>query len=134
MSTINTIVVNPLLLCVNSLRNCPRKLLLTVYRPAYPKMLLSVLPTAYVRSFTFLTFFFFFFLADVPPISQNKTVSQVNFSITHLVRTVCELTSSIIQTHYTQTTLFCLYLRKLFLIEDCKTFSPKTMHHVCCFR
>ena len=61
------------------------------------------------------------FFADAPPISQNKTVSKVNFSIIHLVRTVCELTSSIIQTHYTRTTLFCLHLRKLFSIEDRRT-------------
>ena len=28
----------------------------------------------------------------------------------------------------------CLHLRKLFLIEDRRTLSPETMHHVCCFR
>ena len=38
------------------------------------------------------------------------------------------------QTHYTQTTLFCLHLRKSFLIEDCRILSPKIMHRVCCFR
>ena len=36
--------------------------------------------------------------------------------------------------HYTWTTLFCLQLRKSFSIEDPTTLSPKTMHHVCCFR
>ena len=92
-------------------------------RPAYPKVFLSVLHRFFTR-----------FFADAPPISQNKTVSKVNFSINHLVRTVCELTSSIIQTHYTQTTLFYLHVRKLFSIEDRRTLSPKTMHHVCCFR
>ena len=48
--------------------------------------------------FRFLTRFF----ADAPPISQNKTVSKDNFSTIHLARTVCELTSSIIQVRYTQ--------------------------------
>ena len=43
-----------------------------------------------------LDFFFFFFFADTPPISRNEAVSKVNFSIIHLVRTVCELTFSII--------------------------------------
>ena len=105
-----------------------------IYRPAYPKILLSVLRTAYVRIFRFLTrsffFFFFFFFADAPPISQNEAVSKVNFSITHLVRTVCELKFSNIQMHYTRTTLFCLHLRKSFSIEDSRTFL---MHRVCCF-
>ena len=41
------------------------------------------------------------YFVDVPLISQNKSVSKVNFSIIHLVRTMCELTSSVIQTHYT---------------------------------
>ena len=53
-------------------------------RPAFPKILLSVLQTAYVRIVRFLTGFF----ADAPPISQDKTVSKVNFSIIQLVRTV----------------------------------------------
>ena len=70
---------------------------------------------------------------DAPPISQNKTVSKVNFSSIHLVRTGCQLTFSIIQKNYTQTTLFCLHLRKSFLIEDRRALSPKTMHHVCWF-
>ena len=91
---------------------------------------LSVLQTAYVRIFRFLTRFF----ADVPPISQNKTVPNVNFSIIHLAKTVCELTFSIIQSHCTRTTLFCLQLQKSFLIEDRRTLSPKTMHRMCCFR
>ena len=78
--------------------------------------------------------FLLYFFADAPPISQNKTVSKVNFSTIHLVRTVCELTSSIIQRHYTWTTLFCFHLRKSFLIENHRTLSPKTKHHLCCFR
>ena len=73
------------------------------------------------------------FFADAPLISQNKTVSKANFSIIHLVRTVCQLASSIIQTHYTQMTLFCLHLPKSFSVEDRRTFSPKVMHRVCCF-
>ena len=44
-----------------------------------------------------------------------KTVSKVNFSIIHLV-TVSELTSLIIQTHYTWTTL-CLHLQKSLTIK-----------------
>ena len=55
------------------------------------------------------------------------------FSIIHLVRTVCELTSSILQTRYTRTTLFCLHLQKSFSIKYHRTLSPKTMHRVCCF-
>ena len=43
---------------------------------------------------------------------EEEAVSKVNFSIIHLVRTVSELTFSIIQTHYTRTTLFCLHLQK----------------------
>ena len=75
-------------------------------RPAYPKILLSVLQTAYVHVFRFLTGFF----ADAPPISQSKTVSKVNFSTIHHAETVCELTYLIIQMHYTWTTLFWLHL------------------------
>ena len=48
------------------------------------------------------------FCTDAPQISHNKIVSKVSFSIIHLVRTIYELTSSIIQTYYTRTTLFCL--------------------------
>ena len=58
-----------------------------------------------------------------PPINQYKTMSKVNFSIIYLVRTVCELTSSIIQKHYTQTTSFCLHLQKSFSTEHSKTTS-----------
>ena len=99
-------------------------------RPAYPKILLSILRTVYVLILRFLTGFF----ADAPSISQNEAVSKVKFSTIYLVRTVSELTFSIIQTHYTRTTLFCLHLRKSFLIKDRRTLSPKTMHRVCCFR
>ena len=67
-------------------------------------------PNSLCPCFKFLARFF----AEAPPISQNKTVSKVNFSVIHLVRIVCELTLSIIQTHYTQMTSFCLHLQKSF--------------------
>ena len=104
----------------------------TISRPAYPKTLLSVLQTAYVRIFRFLTRSFFLQMhhQSLNQSKQNSVKGQ--FCIIHLVRTVGELTSSIIQMHYTWTTLFCLCLRKLFLVEDHKT-PPKTMHPVCCF-
>ena len=57
------------------------------------------------------------FFADASPISQNEAVSKVNFFIIHLVRTVCELTFSIIQTPYTQTTLFCLHRSAKFVLD-----------------
>ena len=64
--------------------------------------------------------------------NQSKRSSvKGQFSIIHLVRTVCEPTFSIIQMYYTRTTLFCLHLRKSFLIEDHRTLYPKTMYHVC---
>ena len=87
-------------------------------RPAYPKILLSILWTAYVRIFTFLTGFLRMHPQSV------KTLSKVNFSITHLVRTVCELTSSIIQTQYTRMT-FCLHLQKSFSIRTAEHFLQK---------
>ena len=62
-----------------------------------------------------------------------QTCLPQNTSVIYLVRTVCELTPSIIQMHYTRMTLFCLYLQKSFSIEDRWTLSPKTMHRVCCF-
>ena len=85
---------------------------------------------------------------DAPPINQNKTVWKDNFHIIHLVKTVCELTFSIIQMHYktgklwhsyasnydTLTPLFWLHLRKYLSIKDRRTLFPKAMHHVCCFR
>ena len=46
-------------------------------------------------------------------------------SVIHRVCKICELTSSI-QTHYTQTTLFCLHLQKSFSIKDRITLSPVT--------
>ena len=66
--------------------------------------------------------------------SIKTKMSTVNCSIIHLVRTVCEHTFSIIQTHYNRTTLFCLHLQKSFFIEERRTLSPKAMHAVCCFR
>ena len=67
--------------------------------------------------------------------STKAKVSNDNFSIIHLVRTVCELTSliNIIQMHYTRMILFCLHLRKSFSIENRRSLSPKAMHRVCCF-
>ena len=87
-------------------------------RPAFPKIRLSVSTLNSLRPY--FQIFDLIFYADAPPTNQNKTESKVNFSIIHLVRTVCELTSSIIQTHYTRTTLFCLHLRKSFSIKDLK--------------
>ena len=78
------------------------------HRPAYPKILLSVLRTAYDCIFRFVTRVFF---ADAPPISQNETV--------------CELTFSIIQTNYARTTLFCSHLRRSFSIKDHRTHFSK---------
>ena len=53
----------------------------------------------------------------------------------------CKLTFSIIQMHYKSGTLltcgclifFCKHLQKSFSIKDCRTFSPKERHSVCCF-
>ena len=56
---------------------------------------------------------------------HQSVMKKVTFSIIHFVRTVCELIFSILQTHYTQMTLFCLHLRKLFSIEDRRTLSPQ---------
>ena len=56
---------------------------------------------------------------------HQSVKTKVTFSIIHFVRTVCELIFSILQTHYTQMTLFCLHLRKLFSIEDRRTLSPQ---------
>ena len=93
------------------------------------KILLSVIRRAYVCIFWFLTGFFLRYTTN-----QSKQNSvKGHFSIIHLVRTACQLTSSTIQMHYTRTTLSCLRLRKSFSIEDHKTLSQKTMHHVCCF-
>ena len=82
--------------------------------PAYPKTLLSVLQTDYVRIFRFLTGFF----ADAPPISQNKTVPKVKFSISQLVRTVFELTYR------------CTTLKRLYFVYVCESCSRlKTAEH-----
>ena len=55
---------------------------MSISRPAYPKILLSVLRTDYVHIFRFLIRFF----VDTPPASQDITVSKVNFSIIQLVQ------------------------------------------------
>ena len=60
---------------------------------------------------------------------HQSVKTKVTFSIIHFVRTVCELIFSILQTHYTQMTLFCLHLQKLFSIEDRRTLSPKKKMH-----
>ena len=62
------------------------------------------------------------FFADAPPISQNEALSNVNFSIIHLVRTVCELTFNYTDTQHSDD--FILYT-KSFSIEDCRTLSQK---------
>ena len=54
------------------------------------------------------------FFADAPPV-KTKQYQEVNFSIIYLLRTVCELTSSIIQTHYTQKTLILFTSVKVIL-------------------
>ena len=89
----------------------------TTTRPTYPKVHLSVLRTAYVRIFKFLTSFFL-------QMHHQSVKTKVNFSITHLVRTVCQLTTSTKQTRYTWTTLFCIHLRNSFSIEHRRTLSP----------
>ena len=109
--------------------------------PAYNKVLVPDLPTPKYfcpyseQAMSVFSDFWPDFLADTPPISQNKTVSKVNFSIIQLVQnSLWTHIFNLIQTHYTRTTLFCLRLRKSFSIIDCTTLSAKTMHHVCCFR
>ena len=74
------------------------------------------------------------FFVDAPPISQNKTVSKVNFSIIYLVRTVCELTSLIIQTHYTRSTILFTSAKVVLQLGPHNTFFKKKKHHVCCLR
>ena len=95
-------------------------------RPAYPKIYLSVLQTARVRIFRFMTGLFSlscfvfrlfvcfggrggggFCLVDAPPINQIRSVNtqRTMFSIIYLLRTVCELTFSIKQMHYKTGTL-----------------------------
>ena len=71
--------------------------------------------------------------------TQNRKVSMDNFSIIYLVRKVCELTCSILQTqhklaHYdSRTPLFCLQVLKSLWTIDRRTLSPKGMHRVWCF-
>ena len=83
-------------------RQCPAEWYLD--RPAYPKILLSVLQTACVCIFRFLTGFLFYGYTTNQ--SKQKKVSKDNFSIIHLIRTVCELTLSTMQTHYRTGTLW----------------------------
>ena len=87
---------------LNAMQNPKNPLHDAVNRPAYPQIPLSVLQISFDRIFTFLTGYF-------PPRcttnQSNENVSKVNFSIIHLVRTVCELTFSIIWTHYKTGTL-----------------------------
>ena len=82
-------------------------------RPAYPKILPSILQMACVHTFRFMgvfggffaLFFCFLWMHHVPSINQNKKVSKDNFSIVHLVKTAYELAFSMIQTHYKINTL-----------------------------
>ena len=94
---------------MNPLIGCLHNPHITHIRPAYPKILLSILRTAYVRIFRFLTRLF---CGCTTNQSKQSSVKGICSNI-RLVRTVCELTFSIIQTHYTRTTLFCLHLQKL---------------------
>ena len=78
----------------------------------------------------FLTTFF----ADAPPINQDKRVSKDTFSVIHLVKRVCELPFSIIQTHCRTGTLwhsdaFILFTStQVVLDKDGRTLSPKATH------
>ena len=74
-------------------------------------------PNSLCPIFKFLTSFFL-------QMHHQSVKTKVNFSITHLVRTVCQLTTSTKQTHYTWTTLFCIHLRNSFSIEHRRTLSP----------
>ena len=73
----------------------------TVCRPAYPTMLLSVLQTASVCTFAFLTPFF----VDAQSVNQKRKVSKDNFSIIYFATKVCQLTFPMTQTHYETGTL-----------------------------
>ena len=77
---------------------------------------------------------------DAPPSTNHKKkVSKANFSGIHLVRRVCKLTFSIIQTHYKTGALrhfsaFILFTSaQVVLVKDCRTLSPTAMHHVYSF-
>ena len=83
-------------------------------RPAFPKILLSVFRTAYVRIFRFLTGFF------VAVTNQSK----INFSIINLVRTECELIFNYTDALHSED-LFCLHLQTSFLIKDSTTLFQK---------
>ena len=100
----------------------------------YSEQPMSVISDFLFHIFSVHIFRFSDFFLHMHHQSVKTKQCQSNFSIIHLVGTVCELTFSIIQTHYTWTTLFCLHLQKSLSIEDLRTLSPKTMHHVCCFR
>ena len=95
-----------------------------IHRPAYPKILVSTTNG-------------FFLQIHHHQWVKTEQCKRSFFSIIHLVRTVWELTSSIIQTHHT------LWLGPLYFVYICESRSPsktadhfrqKTMHHVCCFR
>ena len=108
----------------------PNTLLTELFcRPAYTKILRSVLRTAYVRIFRFFYWIFF----QVHHQSKQNSVKYKFFYHSSYKNSVWTHIFNI-QTHHTRTTFFCLHLRKSFSIEDHRTLSPKTMHHVCCFR
>ena len=65
------------------------------------------------------------FLADAPPINQNKKMSKDNFSVIYLLRRVSELTFSIIQKHYKSDTLW--HLDASILFTSAKVLSAKVV-------
>ena len=84
--------------------------------------------------------FFFFFLADAPPINQNKKSVKGHFfyhsSCKNSVWThIFNYTDALpLHTMTLGRPLFWLHLLKPFWIKDCRTLSPKAMHRVCYFR
>ena len=83
--------------------------------------------------FQFLTGFF----ADAPPISQKLNSVKAQFFYHSASKKQC--VNSHLQFHTDRCTtlrrlILFTYLRKLFSIEEHRTLSPKTMHHVCCLR
>ena len=79
-------------------------------RPAYPKIHLSVLQTACVRIFRFMTALFSFclvwFFCRCTTYQSQQKCQRTMFSIIYLLRTVWELTFSIKQMHYKTGTLW----------------------------
>ena len=88
----------------------------------------SKLPVTVLFIFFKIYFWLTFFAAAAPPNKQTKQ-SKDDFTFIHLVWTVCELTFSIIETHYKTGTL-----RHSDAVKDLRTLSPKAMRGTCCFR